>query len=81
MGEGLDFVYIGNVAGHEAENTYCPKDKSIVIRRKGYRVVENNIINGKCKFCSTPISGVWEKHSNKDKQSKVSPKKPSKYLG
>jgi len=81
LGEGLDFVYIGNVAGHEAENTYCPKDKSIVIRRKGYRVVENNIINGKCKFCSTPISGVWEKHSNKDKQSKVSPKKPSKYLG
>lgn len=81
LGEGLEYVYIGNVPGHEAENTYCPKDNKVVIRRIGYRVIENNIVDGKCKFCGTRIPGVWEKDSSRDKQSKSSSKKISKYLG
>ncbi|MBU2541759.1 MAG: AmmeMemoRadiSam system radical SAM enzyme [Candidatus Omnitrophica bacterium] len=59
MEEGLLFVYIGNVPGHEAENTYCPTDGKLLIRRLGYKILENNIVNGKCKFCQTDISGVW----------------------
>lgn len=59
--EGLEYVYIGNVPGHEAESTYCPKDKKILIRRMGYRILENNIINGKCKSCGLDIPGVWNK--------------------
>lgn len=58
--EGLEYVYIGNVPGHEGENTYCPKDKKLLIRRLGYQVMENNIVNGKCKFCQVKIPGVWE---------------------
>ena len=57
---GLKYVYIGNVAGHSAENTYCPKCKKIVIERRGYFVVENNIVNGKCAFCQEEIKGVWK---------------------
>lgn len=57
--EGLEYVYIGNVPGHEGENTYCPKDKKVLIRRLGYQVVENNISEGKCKFCGMEIPGVW----------------------
>jgi len=57
---GLKYVYIGNVAGHPAENTYCPKCKKIVIERKGYFVVQNNIVNGKCKFCGEKIEGIWK---------------------
>ncbi len=56
---GLKYVYIGNVPGDQDENTYCPKCGSLLIRRQGYTVLENNIVNGKCKFCKTPISGVW----------------------
>lgn len=59
MKEGLEYVYIGNVPGHEGENTYCPKDKKVLIRRLGYQVVENNIAGGKCKFCGLEIPGVW----------------------
>jgi pyruvate formate lyase activating enzyme len=57
---GLKYVYIGNVAGHPAENTYCPKCKKMLIERQGYFVLENNIKDGKCKFCAEVIAGVWK---------------------
>jgi len=57
---GLNYVYIGNVAGHAAENTYCPKCGKVIIERRGYFIVENNIIDGKCKFCEEKIYGRWE---------------------
>jgi pyruvate formate lyase activating enzyme len=56
---GLKYVYIGNVPGHEGENTCCPKCKKIVIQRAGYIVSEINLENGKCKFCEERIEGVW----------------------
>lgn len=80
MEEGLQFVYIGNVPGHKGENTYCPKDGKVLIRRIGYRILENNIVNGKCKFCGIEIHGVWAEGAETQNTSK-SPEKVSKYLG
>jgi len=57
---GLNYVYIGNVPGHEANNTYCPIDKKLLVRRVGYHILENNIVDGKCKYCGYKIAGVWE---------------------
>ncbi len=57
---GLKYVYIGNVAGHQAENTYCPKCGKMVIERKGYFVSGFNLKDGKCSFCGEKIEGVWE---------------------
>ncbi len=57
---GLNYVYIGNIAGHPAENTYCPRCKKTLIERRGYFVVEDNIVEGKCKFCGQEIKGVWK---------------------
>jgi pyruvate formate lyase activating enzyme len=59
MGEGMNFVYIGNVPGHEGENTYCPKCKKVVVGRIGFTITQMNLKNGKCKFCGNPIPGVW----------------------
>lgn len=56
---GLKYVYIGNLPGHEAENTYCPKCRRMLIERKGYFVIQNNLMDGKCKFCGEKIDGVW----------------------
>jgi len=56
---GIKYVYIGNVPGHEAENTICPKCGKILILRKGYTNLENHITKNKCKFCGEPIDGVW----------------------
>lgn len=57
---GLKYVYIGNVGGHLAENTYCPKCKKIVIGRSGYMVSEINLTDGRCNFCGEEIKGVWK---------------------
>jgi len=57
---GLKFVYIGNVGANIAENTYCPKCQKLLIERKGYFVMQNNIENGKCKFCGEAIEGIWK---------------------
>lgn len=58
MDAGMNFVYIGNVPGHEGESTYCPKCGRVVIRRVGYQIVEMELNGGKCR-CGKAIPGVW----------------------
>ena len=57
--EGLHYVYIGNVPGHPAENTYCPKCQRVLVERMGFEVRQMHIHNGKCPYCQQPIPGVW----------------------
>jgi len=56
---GINYVYVGNVPGHIHENTVCPNCGGDLIIRKGYHIVTNRIINGKCPDCSTAIPGIW----------------------
>ncbi len=60
MDKGLKYVYIGNVPGTEGDNTYCPNCKALLVERVGYQILQNNIKDGKCSHCGTPIAGVWE---------------------
>jgi len=55
---GLNYIYMGNVA--LPSNTECPNCHSILIERIGYRVVKNDIVDGKCKYCQYKIAGVWK---------------------
>jgi pyruvate formate lyase activating enzyme len=57
---GLNYIYIGNVPGIEAENTICPKCKKIVLERKGFQIIDNHISSGKCNNCGSNINGIWE---------------------
>jgi len=57
--EGLHYVYLGNIPGHPAENTYCPKCRHLVIGRIGFTVTETHIHKGKCEYCQQVIPGVW----------------------
>jgi len=59
MDAGLQYVYIGNVPGHDGENTYCPKCHRLIIQRIGYSIGEVNIRDGACAFCGHPIPGIW----------------------
>jgi len=59
LGEGLRFVYIGNVPGHEGETTFCPGCRQAVVRRVGYRVEAVRLKGGRCDKCGTPIPGIW----------------------
>ncbi|MEM4511543.1 MAG: AmmeMemoRadiSam system radical SAM enzyme [Nanopusillaceae archaeon] len=53
--EGIVYIYLGNVPGHELENTYCPKCKAPVIKRRGFLVYEINLNENKCKNCKNEI--------------------------
>lgn len=57
---GLHYVYLGNVPGHQGENTTCPSCGRVVVRRVGYQVYENHLQAGKCSFCQTPVAGMWD---------------------
>ena len=59
-GNGLNYVYIGNIPNHEATNTYCPQCKEVVIERLGYAVKKNYIKDGKCNLCNKKIPGIWK---------------------
>lgn len=60
LAEGLNYCYIGNVPGHEAENTYCPQCHRITVRRRGYQIEDTNLKAGRCRFCQTQIPGIWQ---------------------
>ena len=57
--EGLHYVYVGNVPGHPAENTLCPKCGRVIIERTGFTIAQAHLKKGKCAFCGQAIPGVW----------------------
>jgi len=57
--EGIRYVYLGNVPGHEGCNTTCHNCGKVLIGRRGYLLREVNIVKGLCKFCRATIPGRW----------------------
>jgi pyruvate formate lyase activating enzyme len=60
VGEGLKYVYIGNIASKQGQNTYCPGCQGLLIDRVGYTVRQNRLKQGNCPDCNTQIYGVWK---------------------
>jgi pyruvate formate lyase activating enzyme len=58
MDVGLRYVYTGNMRS-PAENTYCHSCSRLLIQRTGYWVKQINITDDKCRYCRTPIPGIW----------------------
>ena len=56
---GLKYVYTGNIDDPESWATYCSKSGRVAIKRIGYFVEENNLINGACPD-GEKIPGVWQ---------------------
>ena len=56
---GLQYVYISNFAPHPANHTYCHRCRRPVIKRLGFKVLRNDLRNGRCPACGTRIPGVW----------------------
>lgn len=59
LAEGLQFVYTGNVPGHDGESTYCPVCGEMAIRRTGYRT--EMPCGSVCGYCGETLPGVWGK--------------------
>jgi pyruvate formate lyase activating enzyme len=62
---GLNHVYAGNRPGRMGalESTRCQACGVIVIERYGFRIVRNDLENGSCPSCGTPIAGRWNRQS------------------
>ncbi len=56
---GLNYVYIGNLPGQSAENTYCHSCGELLIKRYGYHVEKHMENNGQCPKCNTPAYGIY----------------------
>lgn len=56
---GLRYVYVGNVPGHQGENTRCPSCEATVVSRLGYAVDGAGLADGRCAACgeAVPIRG------------------------
>lgn len=60
--EGLQFVYAGNVPGHDSESTRCPGCNAVFAGRHGYRTQSmpfEATENGTCPQCHKNVPGVW----------------------
>jgi pyruvate formate lyase activating enzyme len=58
--EGLHYVYLGNVPGHPAESTSCPRCRRAVVERAGLTVQAIHLRKGHCQYCGQVIPGKWE---------------------
>lgn len=56
---GLEFVYTGNLPGHPHDNTYCPACDKLLIKRQGYTILQNVLLEGSCPQCKRLIPGRW----------------------
>jgi len=59
---GLRYVYAGNLPGRvgEYEHTFCPKCRTVLVRRTGYFIHEVRVTgDGKCPKCGETIPGMW----------------------
>jgi pyruvate formate lyase activating enzyme len=57
--EGLDYVYVGNVPGHERNSTFCPSCGEKIIGRTHFSVLSLDVVKGKCRYCDQAIPGIW----------------------
>ncbi len=59
LSEGIRYVYVGNVPGHDGNHTYCHHCGKMIIERIGYLLPQYHINDSRCGFCNTLIPGVW----------------------
>jgi pyruvate formate lyase activating enzyme len=61
--QGLNYVYLGNVPGHPAENTYCPNCDTALIKRYSFDITQWNLTpDMHCPVCGQHIPIVGKLH-------------------
>lgn len=53
---GLRFVYVGNLHGHEGENTTCYSCGRLVVKRVGYQTELTGLDGSRCRFCGAELN-------------------------
>lgn len=60
-GEGLRYVYVGNVLGARGQDTWCPGCGELLVERRGFTVTRRLLAGGRsaCPACGAAVAGVW----------------------
>ena len=53
---GLRFVYLGNVPGHDGQNTTCPSCRRLLVRRTGSAVEDVALRGTFCSMCGANVN-------------------------
>jgi pyruvate formate lyase activating enzyme len=58
---GLRYVYAGNRPGRtgDHENTRCSQCQRLLVERIGFRILRNELRDGRCPGCDAVIPGIW----------------------
>ncbi len=56
---GLKYIYTGNISNTDTSTTYCKNCGKPILIRDGYKLTENNLADGFCKFCGTKADGEY----------------------
>ena len=62
LGNGLRYVYTGNVHDERGGTTHCPGCGKPVIARDWYRLTSWSLHEGRCAGCGTQVPGVFDGH-------------------
>jgi pyruvate formate lyase activating enzyme len=63
LGEGLKYIYFGNFLGQGNQDTSCSHCGTVLIQRRGFELIKNQIQNHQCPACGTLIPGVGLSYS------------------
>ncbi len=64
LGQGLHYVYTGNVHDTEGDTTFCPGCSQPLIVRDWYRILDYRVTDdGHCPDCNAAIAGRFEKYT------------------
>lgn len=53
--EKLRYVYIGNAETERGQNTYCPQCGALLVERRGYRIKQPGVEQGRCSHCGYQV--------------------------
>jgi pyruvate formate lyase activating enzyme len=60
-GNGLRYVYTGNVRDPERETTRCHQCGAALVGRDGYRLTQWTLAEGRCRACGAACAGVFDR--------------------
>lgn len=60
LAEGLKHIYVGNILIPGAGDTLCSSCRKTLVRRTGYKVLANAMVDGRCPHCETEVYGIWQ---------------------
>jgi pyruvate formate lyase activating enzyme len=62
IGEGLNYVYTGNVHDIDGGTTFCPKCRKALIARDWHQILAYELTpEGACGYCGAPVPGRFER--------------------